>query len=44
VVTFLVTASGLHLFGVGAAFWGIVAGVVASIVLHAPLRAPTPAG
>ncbi|NTU70621.1 MAG: benzoate/H(+) symporter BenE family transporter [Coriobacteriia bacterium] len=37
-ITFLVTASGLQLLGIGAAFWGIVAGLVASIVLHAPLR------
>jgi benzoate membrane transport protein len=42
-ITFLVTASGLHLFGIGAAFWGIVLGLIASVVLHAPLRAPTPA-
>jgi benzoate membrane transport protein len=27
-VTFLVTASGITMFGVGAAFWGLVAGVV----------------
>jgi benzoate membrane transport protein len=27
-VTFLVTASGLTLFGVGSAFWGLVAGAV----------------
>lgn len=27
-VTFLVTASGLSLFGIGSAFWGLVAGVV----------------
>ena len=27
-VTFLVTASGLAMFGVGAAFWGLVAGLV----------------
>jgi benzoate membrane transport protein len=26
VVTFLVTASGLTLFGIGGAFWGLVAG------------------
>ena len=37
-VTFLVTASGLHLLGIGAAFWGIVAGLLASLILHAPLR------
>lgn len=36
-ITFLVTASGLQLAGIGAAFWGILAGVLASIVLHAPL-------
>jgi benzoate membrane transport protein len=40
-VTFLITASGLHLFGIGAAFWGIVAGLFASVVLHAPLRGTT---
>ena len=28
-ITFLVTASGLSLWGVGAAFWGVVAGVLA---------------
>ncbi len=28
-ITFLVTASGITLFGVGAAFWGLVAGVLA---------------
>lgn len=39
-ITFLVTASGLHLLGVGAAFWGIVAGLLASVVLHAPLANP----
>lgn len=37
-VTFLVTASGLQLLGIGAAFWGIVAGLIASVILHAPLR------
>lgn len=33
-VTFLVTASGVTLFGVGAAFWGLVAGVIAMLALH----------
>lgn len=28
-ITFLVTASGMTLFGIGAAFWGLVAGVIA---------------
>ena len=32
-VTFLVTASGLALFGIGAAFWGLLAGVVVRLVL-----------
>jgi benzoate membrane transport protein len=32
-VTFLVTASGLTLFGVGSAFWGLVAGLTALLVL-----------
>ena len=31
-ITFVVTASGLTLWGVGAAFWGVVAGVVALAV------------
>ncbi len=32
IITFVVTASGLSLFGIGAAFWGLLAGVVASLV------------
>jgi benzoate membrane transport protein len=32
-VTFLVTASGLTLFGVGSAFWGLLAGALAMLVL-----------
>ncbi len=32
-ITFLVTASGLSLFGVGAAFWGLVAGIISLIIL-----------
>ncbi len=31
-ITFLVTASGISLFGIGAAFWGLVAGLVALLV------------
>ncbi len=34
-ITFLVTASGFALFGVGSAFWGLVAGVLAQTVLGA---------
>jgi benzoate membrane transport protein len=34
-LTFLVTLSGITVAGVGSAFWGVVAGVVAQSVLHA---------
>jgi benzoate membrane transport protein len=34
VITILISASGISLFGVGAAFWGLVAGVVASMLLN----------
>jgi benzoate membrane transport protein len=34
-VTFLVTASGVTLAGVGSAFWGLVAGVIALLILRA---------
>lgn len=33
-ITFLVTASGLTLFGIGSAFWGLVSGVIALLILH----------
>jgi len=33
-VTFLVTASGLALLGIGAAFWGLVAGVIVRVALR----------
>ena len=39
-VTFLVTASGVTLFGIGSAFWGLVAGVLA-LVLRGHHRAPS---
>ena len=32
IITFVVTASGLSLFGIGAAFWGLVAGVGANFL------------
>lgn len=38
-VTFLVTASGLSLLDVGAAFWGLVAGVIVRLVLRPPRAA-----
>ena len=34
IITFVVTASGLSLFGIGAAFWGLVAGVGATLVFN----------
>lgn len=33
IITFVVTASGISLFGIGAAFWGLVAGGIANLVL-----------
>ena len=42
IVTFLVTASGVHFFGIGAAFWGLVAGVVATLVLRRRTHEPEP--
>ncbi|MGV8920564.1 MAG: benzoate/H(+) symporter BenE family transporter [Pseudomonas sp.] len=33
-ITFMVTASGLTLFSIGSAFWGIVAGVVTLMILN----------
>lgn len=38
VITFLATASGLTLFGLGSAFWGVVIGSGASLVLSATRR------
>ena len=44
-VTFLVTLSGLTLWGVGSAFWGVVAGTIALVVQHyrTSPRLPPPA-
>jgi benzoate membrane transport protein len=39
-ITFLVTLSGMTLWGVGSAFWGLVAGAIALFVEH--YRAPSP--
>jgi benzoate membrane transport protein len=36
VVTFLVTASGVSLVGIGSAFWGLIAGVIALLVSRRP--------
>ncbi|WNW10937.1 benzoate/H(+) symporter BenE family transporter [Pseudomonas sp. DTU_2021_1001937_2_SI_NGA_ILE_001] len=37
-ITFMVTASGLTLFSVGSAFWGIVAGVLTLLILNTRAR------
>lgn len=39
-ITFLVTGSGVTLFGIGAAFWGLAAGMLALLILPDPHRAP----
>lgn len=38
VITFLITASGLTLLGVGAAFWGLIGGVIAHLVFSLAKR------
>ncbi|MGD3108499.1 benzoate/H(+) symporter BenE family transporter [Streptomyces sp. YGL11-2] len=42
VITFLATASGMTLFGIGSTFWGLLAGVLAAAVLNWRRRAATP--
>jgi benzoate membrane transport protein len=37
-ITFLVTASGLSFLGLGAAFWGLVLGILASVMLRATYK------
>ncbi|MDP1968854.1 MAG: benzoate/H(+) symporter BenE family transporter, partial [Burkholderiaceae bacterium] len=39
-ITFLVTLSGLTLFGVGSAFWGVAAGTIALFVQQYGQRRP----
>ncbi len=34
IITFLVSASGISFFGIGAAFWGLAAGIFSSMVLN----------
>ncbi|MCC3702878.1 benzoate/H(+) symporter BenE family transporter [Rouxiella badensis] len=36
IVTFLITASGIQLFGVGSAFWGLIGGVLTHGILSLP--------
>lgn len=38
VITFLITASGVTLLGVGAAFWGLIGGVIAHLVFSSGKR------
>ena len=45
VITFLATASGMTFWGLGSAFWGVVLGAAAYLLLHRPWRraqAPAP--
>ncbi|CAM3251478.1 benzoate transporter BenE [Brevibacillus invocatus] len=37
-ITFLVTISGMSIAGIGAAFWGLVAGVVTNLILNGDVR------
>ena len=37
-LTFMVSASGISFFGIGSAFWGLVAGVVTLLIVHAGKR------
>ena len=34
IITFLITASGVSMFGIGSAFWGLVGGVLAMMILN----------
>ncbi|WP_239146663.1 benzoate/H(+) symporter BenE family transporter [Streptomyces sp. SID10815] len=43
VVTFLATASGVTLLGIGSAFWGLLAGVLTGVIATAGRRGPKPA-
>ncbi|WP_145556815.1 benzoate/H(+) symporter BenE family transporter [Yersinia canariae] len=38
IITFLITASGVTLLGVGSAFWGVVGGVITHLILSLPAR------
>ena len=43
VITFLATASGMTFWGLGSAFWGVVIGAVAYLLLHKPWLVPAKA-
>jgi len=38
IITFLITASGVTLLGVGSAFWGLAGGVITHLILSIPAR------
>ncbi|MCE8005204.1 benzoate/H(+) symporter BenE family transporter [Billgrantia ethanolica] len=40
IITFLATASGMSLFGLGSAFWGVAIGCAAYLILHRPWAQP----
>ena len=42
IVTFLVVASGIHLFNIGSAFWGLIVGAIVMLVLTMGRRARHP--
>lgn len=44
IITFLATASGMTLFGLGSAFWGVAIGTLAYVLLHKPWQLPTVPG
>ncbi|WP_417222308.1 benzoate/H(+) symporter BenE family transporter, partial [Amphritea sp.] len=35
-ITFIVTASGMNYLGIGAAFWGVIIGLISYLVLYQP--------
>lgn len=43
-IAFLITASGVTLLGVGSAFWGIIGGAIAHLILSLPQRKRLPGG
>lgn len=42
VITFLTTASGMSFWGLGSAFWGVVLGALAYLLLHKRWPRPAP--
>ena len=43
IITFLATASGMTFWGLGSAFWGVLIGAAAYLLLHKPWRVPAKA-